>query len=673
MQHIKNFLVKNKKIIFAVWSVLIGALIITSFAFAIVDINPTQNKLNKNLNYDRVYEDLERIADESHYIGAGDEHPEFGNTGHDDLADYIEDQILIMADENGKNNFQPILPIGSENKPQLNGPEVSQTGVDEDGNPTYDVINPEINSFISGDMQTTTPVLYKIYHQDAMREGLHGGVNTGNYAMLTTFMAFLPGTNPNEKALMMTAHYDGKGTPDTDEFLPNGDPDENGEIFHAVADDGIAVASILEIMRYAVNHPVENNLIFLFTDGEEAGLYGAHAFMKEFEKAGVNPQDKIGMIGNFEATGTSGTLAMFQTGENEAETIKSFAGIVGTIYTNSLATWLYNQMPNGTDLTVYKEAGLAGLNFANVGNGQNYHHEADSLENLTPELVIQNLNMMLAIYNHYGNFDFNNIQKGQALIYFNFYNLGLVFFPTWVMYIFLALMLAGLILSLALNYKNLSWKGTLNILKAGGVVLLSLGIAIGLTYVFALIMNAAVGGWLVAKSSTVGIMLGQMFFAIVVFTIALYFFSKLFKVKREQVNTFTAVLYFILTAAIFFIVPGGAFLFLLAALVNILALTLEKTIKNKTANSIIKKSGLHLVSSVLIFTSTVTLGLIIIQAIGTSLAPFAVALPLLALANFPLLLQEVKFKQIGTKIKTTTIALKNKLSKKKNQEVVEVK
>jgi Zn-dependent M28 family amino/carboxypeptidase len=51
-------------------------------------------------------------------------------------------------------------------------------------------------------------------------------------------------------------------------------PTSNG-----VTDDGMAVVTLLELMRYFVRHPPRQTIIFLINNFEEGGLIGARAFM----------------------------------------------------------------------------------------------------------------------------------------------------------------------------------------------------------------------------------------------------------------------------------------------------------------------------------------------------------------------------------------------------------
>ena len=91
-------------------------------------------------------------------------------------------------------------------------------------------------------------------------------------------IAWLPGI-ANSKAVMLVAHYDS---------VPNGT---------GASDDGAGVVALLETVRAVKSTaPLKNDVIFLFTDGEETGLLGANAFISEHPWA-----KDVGLVLNFEA------------------------------------------------------------------------------------------------------------------------------------------------------------------------------------------------------------------------------------------------------------------------------------------------------------------------------------------------------------------------------------
>ncbi|NWE51611.1 M20/M25/M40 family metallo-hydrolase [Brevundimonas sp. P7753] len=165
----------------------------------------------------------------------------------------------------------------------------------------------------------------------------------------------LPGKDRSQSAVMLMAHYD----------TVVGSP--------GAADDSTGVGAVLEAVRaIQARGPIERDLVVLLTDAEELGLDGARIFF------GGHPlRDRIGAVVNLEARGGGGRAAMFETGREAGPTVDLFrraaARADGGTTATSLAVFMYEQMPNGTDFTIPKDRGVGGLNFAFIGRPAQYH------------------------------------------------------------------------------------------------------------------------------------------------------------------------------------------------------------------------------------------------------------------------------------------------------------
>ncbi|MNS65257.1 Aminopeptidase YwaD precursor [compost metagenome] len=174
----------------------------------------------------------------------------------------------------------------------------------------------------------------------------------------------LPGKDRSQPAVMLMAHYD----------TVIGSP--------GAADDSTGVGAVLEAVRaIQARGPVERDLVVLLTDAEELGLDGARIFF------GGHPlRDRIGAVVNLEARGGGGRAAMFETGREAGPTVDLFrraaARADGGTTATSLAVFMYEQMPNGTDFTIPKDRGIGGLNFAFIGRPAQYHSADATPENL---------------------------------------------------------------------------------------------------------------------------------------------------------------------------------------------------------------------------------------------------------------------------------------------------
>jgi hypothetical protein len=179
-------------------------------------------------------------------------------------------------------------------------------------------------------------------------------------ATVENVIGILPGRDRAAPALAIMAHYDSV-------------PASPG-----AADDAAGVSAALEIMRVlkAEGTP-QRDVILLITDGEEAGLLGAQGFFAEHPLA-----RHVGFVINMETRGGGGQAQMFQTGAENGEVIKLFRKTAQHPAASSLAVYLYEHLPNDTDFTVSKAAGITGLNFAFIGRQFDYHSPTSTSDNL---------------------------------------------------------------------------------------------------------------------------------------------------------------------------------------------------------------------------------------------------------------------------------------------------
>lgn len=175
---------------------------------------------------------------------------------------------------------------------------------------------------------------------------------------VANLVGVLPGRDRAAPPVLVMAHYDSvPGSP-------------------GAADDAAGVAAILESVRaIKARGLAARDLVILITDGEELNLDGARVFFSEHPL-----RDRIGAVVNLEARGGGGRAMMFETGRGNAETVALFAragtSARGGVSSNSLAVFVYELMPNGTDFTVSKDRGIGGLNFAFIGRPALYHSPA---------------------------------------------------------------------------------------------------------------------------------------------------------------------------------------------------------------------------------------------------------------------------------------------------------
>lgn len=177
-------------------------------------------------------------------------------------------------------------------------------------------------------------------------------------------------------------------------------------------DDGSGVATVLEIIRALKAVPVKSRhpVIALFTDGEEAGLLGAAAFVED-----VRWRDRAGIVINVEARGSKGQSLLFQTSPGDRALVDLYARSVPRVATSSLYGEIYKFLPNDTDLTPFLGVGIAGYNFAFLGDVAHYHTALDTVANLDPRSLQSSGDAALALTRALTNQDFGALKSGNAI------------------------------------------------------------------------------------------------------------------------------------------------------------------------------------------------------------------------------------------------------------------
>ncbi|HEX5883920.1 MAG TPA: M20/M25/M40 family metallo-hydrolase, partial [Pyrinomonadaceae bacterium] len=205
----------------------------------------------------------------------------------------------------------------------------------------------------------------------------------------------IPGT-ANSRAVLLVSHYDSVPTS------------------FGAGDDGAGVATLLETARAIKSGPpLKNDVILLFTDGEEVGLLGARAFVNE------HPWSKdVGLFLNFEARGNGGPVFMFETTNGNGDLIRQFEKSSPVPRASSFFREIYKLLPNDTDFTVLKALDAQGMNFAFLSGINHYHTSLDRPEELDLRTLQQQGSHALNLTQHFGNLDLKNMRDNDV-VYFD--------------------------------------------------------------------------------------------------------------------------------------------------------------------------------------------------------------------------------------------------------------
>lgn len=240
----------------------------------------------------------------------------------------------------------------------------------------------------------------EVHHlvRDWGRHWTYGGVGQAE-----NVLARIPGTGGG-KAFALMGHFDS---------VPYGP---------GAADDMSAVATMLETARaLKASPPLLNDVVLIFTNGEENGLHGAKAF-REHPWA-----QEIGVVLNMEARGTRGPSYMFETSAENGWLIAQLAAAGVPARASSMMYDVYRPLPFSTDLDPLKER-IPGLNIAYVDNFAYYHTPNDSPERLNLDSLQHHGEYALGLARHFGNIPLDETRSPDAA-YFDLLGLRLVHYP----------------------------------------------------------------------------------------------------------------------------------------------------------------------------------------------------------------------------------------------------
>lgn len=277
-------------------------------------------------------------------------------------------------------------------------------------------------------------------------------------------VARLPGRQPGGKAVLVLAHYDSQ-------------PHTPG-----AGDDAAGVAAMLETIRALRAGPaLQNDVIWLFTDGEEAGLLGARAYAADTARL----RREVGVALNFEGRGNAGPSLTFEVNPQNGWVMREYARAAPYPIASSLFYEVYRHLPNSTDFTPLRQAGIAGLGFAFADGHPYYHSPADTPARLDLGSLQHHGSYMLSLVRHFGNLPLTH-PKAPDETFFNPLGTWLAHYPAawnlWLTQLTVSLVVLALVLAYlrgqlgvgSLLGGALGWLGGVALLGLAGWGLLAL-------------------------------------------------------------------------------------------------------------------------------------------------------------------------------------------------------
>ena len=183
------------------------------------------------------------------------------------------------------------------------------------------------------------------------------------------------------RSVLFTAHYDS---------VPNSP---------GAGDNMVSVAALLEGLRsLEQGSALKNNIYFLFTDSEEIGLIGARGFVNEHPEL----LDEIDMVINIDGTSTGGVI-LFERTPLSYPVVRFYRNASVRPIGFSLASFVFDMMPMGSDLMPFERAGQNGFTISAMEGMNTWHTPMDSFENLNEATAWHYLLNTLALVDYVAN------------------------------------------------------------------------------------------------------------------------------------------------------------------------------------------------------------------------------------------------------------------------------
>lgn len=372
------------------------------------------------------------------------------------------------------------------------------------------------------------PIVRDDFHCSEGREAMR-------CARVRNIMFWINQTGPN--AVMVASHYDS---------VPAGP---------GAGDDGAGVAASLEIAALLKDKDLARPVLVLITDGEEVGLVGAASFVAKDPFAKL-----VSAVVSMEARGVSGPVAMFQTSTPNGRDVSALKSDIKAASSNSLASDVYQRMPNGTDVTEYLALDIDVGNFAIGGSPEFYHTPRDNLAMLDKRSFF-----------HMGASAFNTVQayleqsgdeSEQQWIYTDF--LGIVILALPQLFSIPLIVLAGLS-TLAVFFIKGSGSPVRSLLLPFVAIIMGLSLALMATLAIDAVRAethfAAAHPWALRGAQNSAALLGAL--------LAIWLFGKTVSRRRLLMSSWTCLALLGGVLSLFF--PGAAILIVPALLVMLVA------------------------------------------------------------------------------------------------------
>lgn len=364
--------------------------------------------------------------------------------------------------------------------------------------------------------------------------------------------ARIPGEN-STGAILLMAHHDSK------------------RLASGAGDDGIGVATLLETMRGVVAvKGNRNDIIYLFTDGEEASLLGSRAFIHGNawdETDEGHPWFKdVKLVLNFDGIGAAGPVMVANTGVRNGWVVKQLAEATRYPIANSLMGEVAKYMPNYSDVIPFEEEGIAVMNFNFADGYPRYHSRLDVPAGVDKRTLQHMGEYALPLAIQFGASDLAALDSRPAT-YFNPAGHILAYYPAWLAWPLFALTIVAFIavFVMGLKFGHISFVGVVTGLAA---YLIASGVTVAAVYGLARVIDIVQPDTFHFVSAIHLACVTALVFAVYVPIIA---FARVW-IRAQDITVASLFVWLCVTAAVTVIAPAGNGMFVWPALFAMIGL-----------------------------------------------------------------------------------------------------
>jgi hypothetical protein len=236
----------------------------------------------------------------------------------------------------------------------------------------------------------------------------------------------------SDGAILLMAHYDTVSTSP------------------GAVDNGSGVAVLLEMMRALQSmEPLKNDVIALFTDGEESALLGSQAFVDENAwMSDIKIALNMGLL-------YRGPAVIWAMSSENGWLVREWARSVSGSASSSSPFSAF--MVGDTDLTPFLKTGITGVHFLTSFSFPYYHTAGDRIEHLSPASIQHIGSQISELVHHVGNLNLENT-KAPDRVYFTIMGKTLHYPASWIVPLTVVVsILYFLILVVGIRKKTLRW------------------------------------------------------------------------------------------------------------------------------------------------------------------------------------------------------------------------